>query len=256
VTSEDLDLDDFIVVEHAGRAVKFHSTTAEGRAIGTFLRRGEFYEAKMLEYIRLLGLGGRYVDVGAAVGTHTLFFALVCDAKHVYSFEPREGVFERLAVNIQINGLQDRVTAYNVGCSDVEGSMTTTLDAEAFTFRTRPLDSMVNKRVDVLKIDVEDMEAKTLDGAARLLRRSHPLVFAEARDFEMYELLVEAMHRHGYQPSGRYFNDTPTFEFVPPRTLSTRRLHRRLAERAAAAYQQTGPHRAPRYGRPIPRPPS
>jgi hypothetical protein len=202
-----------VVVSHAGREVLFHPDTVRGASIGSFLRRGEFYEASMLEYIRRLRLTGGYVDAGAAIGTHTLFFAMVCDAEHVYSFEPRDWVFDLLGKNIALNHLQDRVTPHMVGLSDRVGEASADLDGKAVTFPTMPLDACVSAEVEVLKIDVENMETQVVDGAAELLRRSRPVVFAEAWSGEFYADLVACLRRHGYSPTGRYFNSTPTFEF-------------------------------------------
>jgi FkbM family methyltransferase len=219
-----------VIVSHAGREVAFHPDTVRGASIGSFLRRGVFYEAGMLEYIRLLRLTGGYVDAGAAIGTHTLFFAAVCDAARVDSFEPREWVFDLLAENIALNHLESRVTPHMVGLSDRVGHVTTDLDGKAATFPIAPLDACVSTEVEVLKIDVENMETQVVDGAAELLRRSRPVVFAEAWSGAFYDDLVGCMRRHGYAPTGRYFNSTPTFEFWP-----TSRRRRPVAPASAAA---------------------
>lgn len=204
---------DAVVVSHAGRDVLFHPDTVRGASIGTFLRRGEFYEAGMLDYIRRLRIGGGYVDAGAAIGTHTLFFALVCDAARVDSFEPRDWVFELLAKNIALNHVEDRVTPHMVGLSDKVGEVTTELDGLRTTFPTAPLDARLSTDAELIKIDVENMETQVVDGAAELLRRCRPVVFAEAWSGEFYDDLVACLARHGYAPTGRYFNSTPTFEF-------------------------------------------
>jgi hypothetical protein len=225
---------DGVVVSHAGREVLFHPDTVRGASIGSFLRRGEFYEASMLEYIRRLRLTGRYVDAGAAIGTHTLFFAAVCDAEHVYSFEPRDWVFELLGKNIALNHLEQRVTPFMVGLSDRVGEVSADLDGRTVTFPTSPLDACVSADVEVLKIDVENMETKVVDGAAELLRRSSPVVFAEAWSGAFHDELVACLRRHGYVPTGRYFNSTPTFEFRR-RTLLGSRPGRRQSDAAYAA---------------------
>lgn len=50
-----------------------------------------------------LGENKIVVDIGANIGNHTVFFANVCKAKKVYSFEPQEKVFEILKKNVEIN---------------------------------------------------------------------------------------------------------------------------------------------------------
>jgi hypothetical protein len=208
-----------VVVVHADRQVLFTPDAARGASIGSFLRRGEFYEAAMLEYVRRLRLTGPYVDAGAAVGTHTLFFSAVCDAEHVYSFEPRDWVFDLLRRNIALNGLDERITAEMVGLSDGFGEAQADLDGSTVTFPTKPLDACLSADVEVVKIDVENMETRVIDGAAELLRRSGPIVFAEAWSAAAYGELVDCLARHAYVPTGHYFNATPTFEFRRKRRL-------------------------------------
>lgn len=168
----------------------------------------------MLEYIHGLRIGGSYVDAGAAIGNHTLFFAVVCGAAHVDAFEPRDWVYDLLVENIALNRLEARVTAHLVGLGAADGEATAFLDGHSTTFQVRPLDDLVQRKVSVLKIDVEDMEVDVLQGARRILRADRPLVFAEARTRELYEALVTCMRANGYRPTGRVFNATPTYEFV------------------------------------------
>jgi FkbM family methyltransferase len=168
----------------------------------------------MLEYIHRLRIGGNYVDAGAAIGNHTLFFAVVCGAAHVDAFEPRDWVFDLLVDNVALNRLDDRVTAHPVGLGAADGEVTAVLDRRTTTFEVRPLDDLVQRKVSVLKIDVEDMEVEVLQGARRILRADRPLVFAEARTPELHDALVTCMRANGYRPTGRVFNATPTYEFV------------------------------------------
>lgn len=243
-----------VVVRHAGKQVLFAPETATGQSIGTFLRRGEFYEARMLEYVRRLGLRGVYLDVGAAIGTHTLFFAEVCRARHVHSFEARGWVAALLQKNVELNELTQRVTVHNTGCSDSDGTASMSLDGETVTFPTSRIDGVIRQRVALMKIDVEGMEVPALRGAAGVLRRGRPLVLAEAVTAETCRALFQCMRDLGYRPTGRVFNDSPTFEFMPRFGPRSALLHLRLGRRASAAYADTGPHRQPRY--PVPPSPS
>ena len=49
--------------------------------------RGRFYEAPMLAYIRKHYHGGTFIDGGACIGNHTLFFARFC-CDQVIAVEP------------------------------------------------------------------------------------------------------------------------------------------------------------------------
>lgn len=75
---------------------------------------GFWYEAENLEYIRNLQVTGTYVDVGAYIGSHTLFFWEFCPADRVYSFEPQAAAYAKLVENLQANNLS---SAYAINCA-------------------------------------------------------------------------------------------------------------------------------------------
>ena len=215
--------DRLIEVTYRGRTCRFDGTPIHGleNAGGIYrsLLRGEFYEPDFLDYVRSLQIRGVYVDVGSCIGTHALFFALMCPSTKVYAFEPREHLFERVLTNARLNSAGDKIAAYPWALSDEPGEVTVTLDRREYVLTCRRLDDVVPGRIDVVKIDVEGMEPRVIDGAARSLARWRPRIFAEAGEPTQYEILVACLARHGYRPTGRVFNWTPTYEFVPvPRT--------------------------------------
>ena len=198
------------------------------------LLHGRFYEHAFLDHIRRLGIRGAYVDVGSCIGTHALFFALMCPSTRVYAFEPRHYLFERVLKNIELNDQGGKITAYPFALSDKTEDVTVNLDGRDWVLTCRRLDDVISDRVDVIKIDVEGMEPEVIDGAAGVLARWRPRIFAEAGQPAQYDRLVACLARHDYRPSGRVFNATPTYEFVhvPRRwtervTASTRRLSAR-----------------------------
>lgn len=87
------------------------------------LLRGVFYEQRFLDYIRSLQIRGVYVDVGAYVGTHSLYFARLCNAARVYAFEPLTSNFDRLSANLVLNGLNERVVPFKLALSDRKGQI-------------------------------------------------------------------------------------------------------------------------------------
>ena len=52
--------------------------------------KGRFFEQELLEYVywHYGGYGGTWIDVGSALGNHTLFFAAFCKPAAVLSIEP------------------------------------------------------------------------------------------------------------------------------------------------------------------------
>jgi FkbM family methyltransferase len=197
--------------------------------IDACLIRGIFYEQEFLKYIASLEIRGVYVDVGACVGTHSVFFAMCCPADHVYAFEPRAGHRARIERTLQLNNLLGKVTVSQWALSDTGGKVSMTLDGRDHKLATERLDNLIHGPVAVIKIDVEGMESKVLAGATNLLRRHRPRVFAEAHTSEDYERIRECLRPLGYKATGRVFNVSPTYEFVVPSSpwaLMTMRYHR------------------------------
>ncbi|MFE9773413.1 FkbM family methyltransferase [Streptomyces sp. NPDC005931] len=208
-----------IEIKYAGTICRFDDEGVDPECPGTMygpMLRGKFYEHAFLDYIASLQIPGTYLDVGACIGTHTIFFALCCPSDRVYAFEPRPGAMTRLQRNVHLNGLEDRVETSLWALSDREGTVDVRLDRVNHTLHTRRLDTLVNDRVAVIKLDVEGMEAQALAGAQDILHRYRPRVFAEAHSEEEKGRILSVLEPHGYQATGRVFNASPTYEFVAP----------------------------------------
>jgi FkbM family methyltransferase len=206
------------------------------------LHRGQVYEEGFLNHVRALARSGVYVDVGAHLGTHTLWFAALCQSTHVHAFEPVGRFAEVVRRNVTANGMDAKVTVHQVGLSDTKGHATNELsrehqigfmaDATAASedFPIVRLDDVLRREpVAVMKLDVEGMEGSVLRGARRLLERWRPVVYAEAHSDQAFDEIRQVLAEHGYKPTGKVFNASPTYEFAaPPRTSFARRLWRRL----------------------------
>ena len=121
-----------IEVTYRGITCRFDGTPIHGLenpgVIYRSLQKGRFYEHAFLDYIRSLQIRGVYVDIGSCIGTHALFFALMCPSTKVYAFEPRAHLFERVLTNARLNPAGDKITAYPWALSDEPGEVTVTLD--------------------------------------------------------------------------------------------------------------------------------
>ena len=194
----------------------------------TILAEGAFekgYLASLEGLIRLARAGDLMqaersvaLDIGANIGTHTVFLARHFDKVH--SFEPNPMLHHVLCANIGLNGLggvtphqvalSDRAEtlsyvqteAGNLGCGRFERA---TVDQDAT--RSFPLvrgDDVLlpllqpGERVVLAKIDVEGLEDKVVAGLEALLQRDQPLLVCEVTGREGGERLCEVLDRAGY----------------------------------------------------------
>ena len=185
-----------------------------GGVMARHYRKNIFYEPHMLEYIRSLGLPGKYLDVGANVGNHAVYFELLCPSTSIEAFEPDLAGFGILEENVRLNAL-DRTTLHRVGLSDRTGSCSARLGSRTIEFDTRTLDSYGFEGVAVVKVDIEGMEPAFLRGALGTLARCRPVLFIEANTEEDMAGQEAVLGPAGYARTGRQWNASPTFEWQP-----------------------------------------
>mgnify|MGYP002622034880 FL=1 len=177
-------------------------------------RAGQFYEAEELAAIgTLVPRGGVFLDIGANVGNHALYFALMLGARRVMVIEPNPLALPALVGNVLANGLDGRVDLSRLGFGlsdhnaggyamkrhDVnlgatrlrvapEGDLTVRIGDEVFP-RARP---------DLVKIDVEGMEMGVLRGLEALIARARPVLLVEVDEENAGEFAGWA-ERHRYR---------------------------------------------------------
>ena len=190
-------------------------------------QRGEFFEQRMLEYIYWHYKSGVFVDVGAALGNHSLFFAKFCAVKFVIAVEPVPSSCLRQAEIYGLNRVGNLVHVYNCAVSDKGGrGAMERFGSNLGQFRLIPgndvvietLDSIVAKErakpVRLVKIDVEGHELRVLKGAARLLDEQRPALFIEIRSRQRHAQVTQYLSGFGYKQVGSVFQDATAFEFT------------------------------------------
>ena len=209
-----------------GKSVSFCIDEPSDYIQGVISKTQGFYEQDLLEAVfhRVLP-SMRFVDVGANIGNHTLFFSGILGMEGV-SIEPFLPNFQRLQKNIELNMLGDKVQALNICLGSDSGHATLTKFDElntgtaAFspnsegTVAVQPLDALELGPFHLLKIDVEGMEKEVLRGCAKSLREYKPIVFCEAQTVEDFYSVKSIMDAFGYRPTRRYCV-TPTYLFEP-----------------------------------------
>jgi len=203
---------------------------------------GEWAEAEILAMQQFIHPGDVILDVGANMGTHAVFFAnAVGPGGQVYAFEPQRFPYQFLCSNIMINGLSNVVTV-NMAVGDVRGKICVPVLDPTIQVNfgaARPdentqgemvslvrLDDLLFQKVNLIKIDVEGMEAKVLAGALETINTFRPLIFVENNKSQGSPGTVQLLFDLGYQcwwhiapsflPDNYFKNPVNIFEGLPP----------------------------------------
>jgi FkbM family methyltransferase len=176
---------------------------------------------EMLAWRRALRDGGLFVDVGANVGTYTIWAAEL--GAEVIALEPAADTFRLLLENVALNGYQVQAVQAAAGASCGTARFTAGLDAGnsldpdgPVETRLVTIDSLIGgRRVAGMKVDVEGFEIEVLRGCARALAEHRiGLIQLEWNAASEQALgtdrrpVAELLARHGYQlyrpgPDGR-----------------------------------------------------
>lgn len=216
-----------VTVDAEGRSWRMSGLDAEDHIYHWLEREQRFYEHDMLRFLAaLVPSGGLVVDVGANIGNHTVWFAGVMGCR-VRAFEPVPALCAVLAHNVAQNQLDARVRVepYGVGRrrGRAEISVWDRANSGATSLELRGAGGAVHvvalddlewdQPVDLLKIDVEGMEADVLAGALGIIRRHRPMLAIEARTTSEEDDLRGWLDDAGYQVLAR-LNATPTLVAV------------------------------------------
>lgn len=174
-------------------------------------------EAKWAD-VELLGQilqpGDVAVDVGANIGNHTVFYAKkVSPGGFVFAFEPQRITFEILCANLVLNSLVN-VMPLHAGAGASEGTIRVPIldpnasqnfgavSIEGHTngdhVRVMPVDALELSRCKLIKVDVEGMELKVLQGAEKTIKNCRPFLFVENNDKEGAPDTVQKILDLGY----------------------------------------------------------
>jgi FkbM family methyltransferase len=184
-----------------------------------------------------------FVDVGANYGFYSLLAAHWNPRIQVVAFEPVPQIFDALKRNIELNAVENRVSAYPTALSDQNGTATLFvpvsqgLDYESTASLARgswqerkgspaisvpvvAFDDFERQhplKVDLVKIDVEDHEASVLRGMQRTIRRDRPFIVCEvlprAHRNEMTREMIEALGYTAYWITSAGYIRVSRFDF-------------------------------------------
>lgn len=191
-------------------------------------QRKTFYEADLLEFInKTAPKGGIYIDVGANIGNHSVFFMEFC-ANSVYGFEPNKKNLDVCLQNtmhydyIMISpcGLSDR--EFKAESVDVPGNMGMSVikEKEGGDVEITTLDNILffggeqRAEVNFIKVDCEGDDMAVLRGAKQTIAKYRPHLSVEAKDNDEYASLNKWAEENHYEIIGK-FCATPTYYLRP-----------------------------------------
>ena len=221
--------------------VTYDVDLSQGIDFAIFL--GNIYERRTRAALRkLVSPGSLVLDIGANIGAHTLSLArLVGPNGRVMAFEPTDFAFRKLSRNLELNpSLAARVEAChcfltaNDGASVPEaiysswplaveaGLHAKHLGREMQTeqAQARSLDSILSERADrkvqLVKLDVDGFECDVLRGATAMLREVRPIFVMELAPYVLEERGSSLDQLLSYfVPNGYVFYDEQTRKPLP-----------------------------------------
>lgn len=182
-------------VVHAGRSVSFQFDDPNDYISKKIIESKAFYEQDVLDELSTLDIGeGLFVDAGANIGNHSLYFSAVLGRK-VVAFEPAAAAFDQLVRNVYLNRVEGLVTMHKVALGSLDGAgrmnlVPANLGASSFipdeqgdVIRSTIDSTLSNcsERIALIKIDVEGDELEVLKGAANVILKDFPLLIVEGQ---------------------------------------------------------------------------
>lgn len=151
-------------------------------------------------------------DVGANIGTISIWLSKFFQLGHVYSFEPQRQIFYQLAGNIALNNLYN-IDVFNYAVGSKEEMITvnepnyfSNHDFGTFSLLEEKIPSTNKKltvpcitldnfvknykipKVDLLKIDAEGMDLEVLKGSINIIENFSPVIYVEHFDNRVSQL--------------------------------------------------------------------
>jgi len=175
-------------------------------------------------FVELLKIGDfkRFFDVGANIGLYGFLFKALVPGGHVMLFEPdpdnahfiRKTMLRGELPNVQLleTAVGNHVGEVTFKRDLVTGATGTIRAGASFIERhhkAKPKDIQVRLTTldriaegagdpDLVKIDVEGVEADVLDGARNVIDRATPAIFFECNDKNSRSIIFERLQRTGY----------------------------------------------------------
>ncbi|WP_421658515.1 FkbM family methyltransferase [Leptothermofonsia sp. ETS-13] len=183
----------------------YYPSTPMGKALELY---GEWLEGEVDLFRSLLRPGDTVVEVGAAIGAHTLIFArLVGEAGKVVAIAPQRLLFQALCANLAINGIA-HTHCYQAILGDTLGWIPVTFSGVDLPGQPDPcvgekipmitLDQLELAQCRLLKIGVEEVTLRALQRASTTIQQHQPVLYFESLHQEVSPDLIFTLNSLGY----------------------------------------------------------
>lgn len=161
------------------------------------------------------------IDGGANIGFHSIQFAKLANQGEIYCFEPQPLIFNVLSTNILINGATDIIKQFRLGLGNKEENLKMTpLNEQLFSencinyggrgltnsgegeeeVQLTNIDSLNLSKLNLIKLDVQGFELKTLLGGENTILTYYPIIFIENYlNLEDDKKVINLLEKWGYQ---------------------------------------------------------
>ncbi|MBP6217155.1 MAG: FkbM family methyltransferase [Oligoflexales bacterium] len=176
-----------------------NAITPYALATGGFQKEDVLKTISLLQNIGLLKRGGIFLDIGANIGTQTIYALNSGFFKKAYCFEPVASNIDLLQINLFANRFLDKAVVVSSALSDFDGESEITLSTsncgDHRIVRTGQLDDRLTQKIlcktldrylseqdlpadaiSLVWMDTQGHEAQILAGASNLLKSGTPFV--------------------------------------------------------------------------------
>jgi FkbM family methyltransferase len=173
---------------------------------------GSYDEDLLLSVINLFDKNQVFLDVGGNIGFYSIAIAHSIKTKKglgsVFTFEPLKGNYQRIKDNVALNSLNkicfvnnfglsdklrqakisltsDYLTGSNTGNAAILNNKKLDIKFKKITVKLKSLDKIVkklplkNRKIDLIKVDIEGHEDYFMRGAKETLRTHRPIILIE-----------------------------------------------------------------------------
>jgi FkbM family methyltransferase len=184
--------------------------------IGSCLKAyGEWAEEEIKVFKQILTPTSHVIDVGANIGSHTVFFSKFCNKGLVYAIEPQFYIFQLLVANSVLNGCFN-VKHFNAAISNDYNSLKLINlppassnninygefkihnDENGIETKCLTIDSMELTHLDLIKVDVEGHEMSVIESAIESIKKFKPYLYVEFNNSKGNKELLETISKLGY----------------------------------------------------------